>query len=66
MELLAEIVQSCSLNEAEIERQRGVVLHELEEVGGNLQEVCLDLLHATAFQGTALGQSVLGPSTNAR
>lgn len=59
-------MQSCSLNEAEIEQQRGVVLRELEEMDGNLQEVCLDLLHATAFQGTPLGQSVLGPSTNAR
>lgn len=66
VELLADVVQSCSLNEAEIEQQRGVVLRELEEVDGNLQEVCLDLLHATAFQGTPLGQSVLGPSTNAR
>ncbi|KAM8917414.1 tubulin monoglycylase TTLL3-like [Spinachia spinachia] len=66
MELLSEVIQSCSLNEAEIEQQRGVVLRELEEVEGNLQEVCLDLLHATAFQGTPLGQSVLGPSNNAR
>ncbi|TWW61754.1 Cytochrome b-c1 complex subunit 1, mitochondrial [Takifugu flavidus] len=66
VELLAEVVQSCSLNEAEIEQQRGVLLRELEEVDGNLQEVCLDLLHATAFQGTPLGQSVLGPSKNAR
>lgn len=66
MELLSEVVQSCSLSEAEIEQQRAVVLRELEEVEGNLQEVCLDLLHATAFQGTPLGQSVLGPSNNAR
>lgn len=66
MELLSEVVQSCSLNEADIEQQRGVVLRELEEVEGNLQEVCLDLLHATAFQGTPLGHSVLGPSNNAR
>lgn len=66
VELLSEVVQSCSLSEAEIEQQRGVVLRELEEVEGNLQEVCLDLLHATAFQGTALGHSVLGPSHNAR
>ncbi|XP_029286698.1 cytochrome b-c1 complex subunit 1, mitochondrial [Cottoperca gobio] len=66
VELLAEVVQSCSLNEAEIEQQRGVVLRELEEVEGNLQEVCLDLLHATAYQGTPLGQSVLGPSNTAR
>lgn len=66
VEILSEVVQSCSLNEAEIEQQRSVVLRELEEVEGNLQEVCLDLLHATAFQGTPLGQSVLGPSNNAR
>lgn len=59
-------MQSCSLNEAEIEQQRAVVLNELEEVEGNLQEVCLDLLHATAFQGTPLAQSVLGPPSNAR
>uniref|UniRef100_A0A669EU71 Ubiquinol-cytochrome c reductase core protein 1 n=1 Tax=Oreochromis niloticus TaxID=8128 RepID=A0A669EU71_ORENI len=58
VELLSEVVQSCSLNEAEIEQQRSVVLRELEEVESNLQEVCLDLLHATAFQGTALGHSV--------
>jgi len=66
VELLAEVVQSSSLSEADIEQQRGVVLRELEEVEGNLQEVCLDLLHATAFQGTPLGHSVLGPSSNAR
>lgn len=66
VELLSEVVQSCSLNEAEIEQQRGVVLRELEEVENNLQDVCLDLLHATAFQGTRMGQSVLGPSSNAR
>uniref|UniRef100_A0A8C4HPW8 Ubiquinol-cytochrome c reductase core protein 1 n=1 Tax=Dicentrarchus labrax TaxID=13489 RepID=A0A8C4HPW8_DICLA len=57
VELLSEVVQSCSLNEAEIEQQRGVVLRELEEVESNLQDVCLDLLHATAFQGTPLSQS---------
>uniref|UniRef100_A0A671K0Y8 Mitochondrial-processing peptidase subunit beta n=1 Tax=Sinocyclocheilus anshuiensis TaxID=1608454 RepID=A0A671K0Y8_9TELE len=66
VELLAEVVQSSSLSEADIEQQRGVVLRELEEVQGSLQDVCLDLLHATAFQGTPLGHSVLGPSANAR
>ncbi|XP_019736112.1 cytochrome b-c1 complex subunit 1, mitochondrial [Hippocampus comes] len=66
VELLSEVVQNCSLSEAEIEQQRGLVLRELEEVESNLQEVCLDLLHATAFQGTALGHSVLGPSNTAR
>ncbi|XP_018975329.2 cytochrome b-c1 complex subunit 1, mitochondrial-like [Cyprinus carpio] len=66
VELLAEVVMSSSLSEADIEQQRSVVLRELEEVQGSLQDVCLDLLHATAFQGTPLGHSVLGPSANAR
>lgn len=66
VELLSEVAQNLSLNEAEIEQQRAVVLRELEEVENNVQDVCLDLLHATAFQGTPLGQSVLGPSSNAR
>lgn len=66
VELLAEVVQSLSLSEAEIEQQRIVALRELEEIEGSLQDVCLDLLHATAFQGTALGHSVFGPSANIR
>lgn len=66
VELLSEVVHSASLSEAEIEHQRGVVLRELEEVEASLQDVCLDLLHATAFQGTPLSQSILGPSQNAR
>ncbi|XP_064154551.1 cytochrome b-c1 complex subunit 1, mitochondrial-like [Anguilla rostrata] len=66
VELLSEVVKSVALNEADLERQRGVVLKELEEVEGSLQDVCLDLLHATAFQGTSLGHSVLGPTQNAR
>ena len=66
MALLSEVVQSNSLSEAELEAQRSVVLRELEEVETSLQDVCLDLLHATAFQGTPLGHSALGPSVNAR
>ncbi|KAJ8257174.1 hypothetical protein GJAV_G00182700 [Gymnothorax javanicus] len=66
VELLSEVVQNMTLNDAELERQRKVVLSELDEVEGSLQDVCLDLLHATAFQGTSLGQSVFGPSQNAR
>uniref|UniRef100_A0A8C9VGV8 Ubiquinol-cytochrome c reductase core protein 1 n=1 Tax=Scleropages formosus TaxID=113540 RepID=A0A8C9VGV8_SCLFO len=66
IELLAEVVQNSMLSEEELEHQRGVLLKELEEVEGSFQDVCLDLLHATAYQGTPLGQSVLGPSHNAR
>ncbi|CAB0007980.1 unnamed protein product [Nesidiocoris tenuis] len=54
---------SCS-GENEIERERGVILREMQEVETNLQEVVFDHLHATAFQGTPLGRTILGPTQN--
>lgn len=35
-----------------------------QEVETNLQEVVFDYLHATAYQGTALGRTILGPTEN--
>jgi processing peptidase subunit beta len=34
----------------------------MQEVESNLQEVVFDHLHSRAFQGTALGRTILGPS----
>ena len=48
----------------EIERERGVILREMQEVEMNLQEVVFDHLHAVAFQGTPLGRTILGPTKN--
>jgi len=41
-----------------------VILREMQEVETNLQEVVFDYLHATAYQGTALGRTILGPTEN--
>lgn len=64
VELLADIIQNSKLGESEIERERSVILREMQEVESNLQEVVFDHLHATAFQGTPLGQTILGPTKN--
>lgn len=66
LEILADIIQNSKLGEAEIERERGVILREMQDVETNLQEVVLDHLHATAYQGTALGRTILGPTDNIR
>jgi len=66
VELLADILQNPILGEEEIERERSVILREMEEVESNLQEVVFDYLHATAFQGTSLGLTILGPEENIR
>ncbi|KAG8236490.1 hypothetical protein J437_LFUL016401 [Ladona fulva] len=64
LEILADIVQNSKLGASEIERERGVILREMQEVETNLQEVVFDHLHATAYQGTPLGRTILGPTKN--
>lgn len=64
LEILSDIVQNSKLSEPQIERERGVILREMQEVESNLQEVVFDHLHATAYQGTPLGQTILGPTRN--
>lgn len=64
VEILGDIIQNSKLGESEIERERSVILREMQEVESNLQEVVFDHLHATAYQGTPLGNTILGPTKN--
>lgn len=64
IEILSDIIQNSKLGENEIERERGVILREMQEVETNLQEVVFDHLHASAYQGTPLGRTILGPTKN--
>nr|XP_033328857.1 mitochondrial-processing peptidase subunit beta [Megalopta genalis] len=64
IEILSDIIQNSKLGENEIERERGVILREMQEVETNLQEVVFDHLHSSAYQGTPLGRTILGPTKN--
>ncbi|KAL3272096.1 hypothetical protein HHI36_022558 [Cryptolaemus montrouzieri] len=64
IEILADIVQNAKLGDQEIERERGVILREMQEVESNLQEVVFDHLHSIAYQGTPLANTILGPTEN--
>ncbi|CAL1688354.1 unnamed protein product [Lasius platythorax] len=64
IEILSDIIKNSKLGENEIERERGVILREMQEVETNLQEVVFDHLHAAAYQGTSLGRTILGPTKN--
>jgi processing peptidase subunit beta len=64
LEILSDILQNSKFEEKQIERERGVILREMQEVETNLQEVVFDHLHATAYQGTPLGRTILGPTEN--
>jgi len=64
VEILSDILTNSTFGAQEIERERGVILREMQEVEMNLQEVVFDHLHAVAYQGTPLGRTILGPAAN--
>ena len=64
VDILGDIIQNPTLGEREIERERGVILREMEEVEQQVEEVIFDHLHAIAYQGTPLGWTILGPTEN--
>jgi processing peptidase subunit beta len=66
MEILSDILQNSLLDEGAITRERDVILREMEEVNKQYEEVILDHLHETAFMGTGLGRTILGPIENIR
>ena len=66
VEILSDILLKSKLDEAAIERERDVILREMAEVNKQQDELVLDHLHATAYQGTGLGRTILGPEENIR
>lgn len=66
MDILSDILLNSKHDPAAIEAERGVILREMEEVNKQQEEVIFDRLHETAFQGTGLGRTILGPEENIR
>ncbi|GCB81020.1 hypothetical protein scyTo_0023118, partial [Scyliorhinus torazame] len=64
VELLGDLIQNSSLSEPDLEHGRKLILQEVQEMESNLEEVVFDHLHSTAFQGTPLGYTVVGPTDN--
>jgi len=66
VEIISDILLNSKMEEAAIDREREVILREMSEVNKNQEELVLDHLHATAFQGTSLGRTILGSEENIR
>jgi len=66
IDILSDILQNSLLDHQAINRERDVILREMEEVNKQTEEVILDYLHETAFSGTGLGRTILGPEENIR
>ncbi|KAH7686493.1 LuxS/MPP-like metallohydrolase protein [Dioscorea alata] len=61
IDVLADILQNSKFPDHAIKRERGVILREMEEVHGQMEEVIFDYLHEAAFHGHPLGNTILGP-----
>ncbi|KAI0762002.1 mitochondrial processing peptidase beta subunit [Trametes elegans] len=64
VDIISDILQNSTLDNAAIERERDVILREQQEVDKQMEEVVFDHLHAVAFQGQPLGRTILGPKAN--
>jgi mitochondrial-processing peptidase subunit beta len=64
MDLLGDILLNSTFPEDAIERERGTILQEFEQVNNQMEEVVFDRLHETAFRGTALSRPILGSIEN--
>mmetsp|Transcript_36848 Transcript_36848/g.106289 ORF Transcript_36848/g.106289 Transcript_36848/m.106289 type:complete len:473 (-) Transcript_36848:31-1449(-) len=64
VEIISDILLNSKLDADAIETERKVILREMAEVNKNQEELVLDHLHATAFQGTSLGRTILGSEEN--
>jgi len=64
VEMLSDILLNSSFSQAAVERERDVILREMEEVDSQLEEVVFDRLHEVAYMGTPLARTILGPVEN--
>jgi len=64
VDILADILQNSTLDQASLDFERGVILREMEEVEKTIEEVIFDRLHLTAFHDSPLGYTILGPVEN--
>ncbi|XP_046977619.1 cytochrome b-c1 complex subunit 1, mitochondrial-like [Vanessa cardui] len=64
IEILTKFVCDREWDNEDIELQKNKIYQEAIDYDNNPKLLVFDYLHQTAFQGTPLGQSVIGPTTN--
>jgi len=51
IEILSDIVQKSNIDQGAVQREKDVILREMEEVNKDTTELLFDQLHAVAYQG---------------
>lgn len=63
-EFLSDILQNSTFDEAELEKERGVILQEIAMTNDTPDDIVFDYFSETAFPDQAIGRSILGPTKN--
>ncbi|MEM1382051.1 MAG: pitrilysin family protein [Pseudomonadota bacterium] len=66
VDLIADILRASTLDEAELELERGVILQEIAQTNDTPDDVIFDWLQEEAFPGQPLGRAILGPPERVR
>lgn len=64
VEVLADIFFNSVLDKAELDKERGVVIEEINMTEDTPDDLCFDLLARAQFGGEGLGATILGPIEN--
>jgi len=62
--LLSHIFFDSVFNEEELDKERNVILEEINMVEDTPEDICYDLLASAFYGGSALGQTILGNPDN--
>ena len=60
LDILADILQNSTFSEAELEREREVILQEIAGIQDSPDEIAYDLVQDAAYPGQAVGRPIIG------
>ena len=64
LEVLSDIFFNSVFDSNELEKEKGVIIEEINMSEDTPEELCLDLLAKSYYGNTGLGQTILGPEKN--
>jgi len=64
VEFLSDILQNSTFDQAELEKERGVILQEIAMTNDTPDDIIFDYFQETAYPEQSFGRSILGPKSN--
>ena len=64
LDVLSDIFFNSKFDNEELEKEKGVIIEEINMSEDTPEELCLDLLAKSYYGDSGLGQTILGPSKN--